>query len=107
MPGTFLANGKPDRAWQWMQDIYNQRNDPQAVAISESGRSTASLTNNSRNSSYTWNAGLRGTHPILYVNGSPRPARTEMANGVTYSYLAVPVAPQHSSSVSVSPDLPK
>jgi hypothetical protein len=159
LPDLFLANGEPDTAWQWMQYIYNHRNDPHeggqylngdypdvsftlvsqiiagflgitpdapqgviatanelpstvgslgvssvpvgngTVAIHETGQTSASLTNNSAATTYSWKAGLPGVHSTLLVNGKPQAARTEVSNGATYSYVTVQVAPHQSASV--------
>jgi hypothetical protein len=94
LPDLFLASGEPGTTWQWMQYIYNHRNDPH-----EGGQYLNGDYPEVSFTTYAWKAGLPGVHSTLLVNGKPRAAHTEVSNGATYSYVTVQVAPHQSASV--------
>ncbi|MFG3295159.1 hypothetical protein ACGF3G_40960 [Streptomyces sp. NPDC048179] len=61
-------------------------NDAGMVTVRHDGATRTTLTNNSRQGAYTWEARFPGAHKKLTVNGVPQHARTKTVNGVTYTY---------------------
>ncbi|KIF73781.1 hypothetical protein QR77_06870 [Streptomyces sp. 150FB] len=69
--------------------------------LSHEGATGSTLANTSGTGSYTWEARFPGTYSSVVVNGVARPARTEVVDGVTYTYVRPKVAPGATVKVEV------
>ncbi|MEV8531428.1 hypothetical protein [Streptomyces sp. NPDC051211] len=68
-------------------------------SLRHDGAKKSSLTLGSGSSPYTWEARFPGTYSTIKVNGVPRPARTKVVDGVTYTYVTPVVAPGRTITV--------
>ncbi|MER7769489.1 RICIN domain-containing protein [Kitasatospora sp. NPDC096140] len=71
------------------------------VTVRHDGERASTVTNTGAKK-LTWEARFRGRHAHLTVDGKPRDARTEVVDGVTYTYATVTLAPGRSATAAVT-----
>jgi hypothetical protein len=72
------------------------------VTVRHDGATKTTLTNNARKGSYSWEARFPGVHKKIKANGVPQRVRTEVVNGVTYTYATPTVSAGATAVVQVS-----
>ncbi|MFJ9810457.1 hypothetical protein ACIRTB_19750 [Streptomyces sp. NPDC101158] len=100
-PGRTLAT-RPQlpsgMAWLGVEDL---RVGDSAFALRHDGATRSTLTHTSGTGAYTWVARFPGAHTRVTVDGAPRPARTEVVDGRTYTTVCVRVAPGRTVTAEV------
>lgn len=84
--------------WLKIEDL---RIGTDTFSLRHDGATKSTLTHTSGTSPYTWEARFPGTHSTITVNGVPRPARTKVVDGTTYTYATPTVAPGRTVTVQV------
>ncbi|MFI1170964.1 hypothetical protein [Streptomyces melanogenes] len=97
---TLTTQSRLPSGMEWLS-VEDLRVGDSAFTLRHDTRRRSTLTHTSGTAPYTWQARFPGAHATVTVDGVPRPARTEMIDGMTYTTVRTRVAPGRTVTVEV------
>ncbi|MER5928845.1 hypothetical protein [Streptomyces sp. NPDC002054] len=97
---TLTTQSRLPSGMDWLK-IDDLRVGDSGFSLRHDGATRSTLANTAGSATYSWEARFPGRHNRITVNGVPRPARTKVVDGVTYTYTTTAVAPGRTATVRV------